>query len=170
MAIRTSSASGGKATFNEINITPLTDIFLVLLIIMMVIAPSFQSVDNNIVIPEINSGVSVEDKKAVVSLTKDGQLYLNGEKVAETALEAKLAEIIGALEEKQVVVKADEKAKSSEILKVMRAAQAAGYEKLTVAGEPLNKKEQRELDQGSKGTAKDPKTKDTRDKVKLPNR
>ena len=43
--------------FTEINITPLTDIFLVLLIIMMVIAPTFQSMDNSISIPEINSGV-----------------------------------------------------------------------------------------------------------------
>ena len=42
--------------FTEINITPLTDIFLVLLIIMMVVAPSFQSMDNAITIPEINSG------------------------------------------------------------------------------------------------------------------
>jgi uncharacterized paraquat-inducible protein A len=50
-------SSNGKErkTFNDINITPLTDIFLVLLIIMMVIAPSFQSVDNNISMPNINS-------------------------------------------------------------------------------------------------------------------
>ena len=40
--------AGQRKTFNEINITPLTDIFLVLLIIMMVIAPSFQSVDQDI--------------------------------------------------------------------------------------------------------------------------
>ncbi len=147
MAIKTTSASGGKATFNEINITPLTDIFLVLLIIMMVIAPSFQSVDNNITIPEINSGVTVDEKKAVVSLTRDGQMFLNSEKITEDALEGKLAEIKDTLSEKQVVVRADEKAKSAEILKVMRAAQAAGYEKLTVAGEPLNKKQQRELEE-----------------------
>ncbi len=51
-----------RSTFNEINITPLTDIFLVLLIIMMVIAPSFQSMDNNIKMPEVNSGVAVEEK------------------------------------------------------------------------------------------------------------
>ena len=170
MAIKTSSASGGKAVFSEINITPLTDIFLVLLIIMMVIAPSFQSVDNNITIPEINSGITVEDKKAVVSLTRDNQLFLNGEKMTEETLEAKLLEIQGTLEEKQIVVRADEKAKSSEILKIMRAAQNAGYEKLTVAGEPLNKKDQRKLEEGAKDTQKAPKVEDPREKVKLPNR
>ncbi len=170
MAIKTSSASGGKATFNEINITPLTDIFLVLLIIMMVIAPSFQSVDNNIVIPEINSGITVEDKKAVVSLTRNGELFLNGEKLTEETLEGKLAEIQGTLEEKQVVVKADEKAKSSEILKIMRAAQAAGYEKLTVAGEPLSKKDQRKLEEGPQDNHKSLETENSRGKIKLPNR
>ncbi len=135
-----------KATFNEINITPLTDIFLVLLIIMMVIAPSFQSIDQNITMPEINSGVSIEEKEAMVSLTSDGRLFLNGERVTEEALGAKLGEIKNNLKEKQVVVKADEKAKSSEIMKIMRAAQQAGYVKLVLAGEPLSKKEQRKLE------------------------
>ncbi len=139
-----------KATFNEINITPLTDIFLVLLIIMMVIAPSFQSIDQNIVMPEINSGVSIEEKEAMVSLTSDGRLFLNGERVTEEGLSTKLGEIKDKLKEKQVVVRADEKAKSSEIMKIMRAAQEAGYVKLVLAGEPLSKKEQRKLEEQKK--------------------
>lgn len=87
MAIKvTKDESGKKQTFNEINITPLTDIFLVLLIIMMVIAPSFQSVDNNIKIPEITSGTGVEELNATVSVTKAGELYLNGEKFLKIRL------------------------------------------------------------------------------------
>ena len=135
MAIKL-NADGKKPVFNEINITPLTDIFLVLLIIMMVIAPSFQTLDKNITIPEINSGVSIEEKNATVSLTKEGEMFLNGERTDENSLEADLAALI---------VKADEKAKSSDIMKIMRSAQNAGFEKLVVAGEPLSKKEQREL-------------------------
>lgn len=154
MSIKLTTDGSKKATFNEINITPLTDIFLVLLIIMMVVAPSFQSVDNNITIPEINSGITIEEKKATVSLTKTGEIFLNGEKVTEAALEGKLVAIKDELTEKQVVVKADEKAKSSEILKIMRAAQNAGYEKLTVAGEPLTKKEHRKLDEADKAKRK----------------
>ena len=143
MAIKL-NADGKKPVFNEINITPLTDIFLVL-IIMMVIAPSFQTLDKNITIPEINSGVSIEEKNATVSLTKKGEMFLNGERTDENSLEADLAALIGNLEKKEVVVKADEKAKSSDIMKIMRSAQNAGFEKLVVAGEPLSKKEQREL-------------------------
>lgn len=144
MAIKL-NADGKKPVFNEINITPLTDIFLVLLIIMMVIAPSFQTLDKNITIPEINSGISIEEKNATVSLTKEGEMFLNGERTDENSLEADLAALIGNLEKKEVVVKADEKAKSSDIMKIMRSAQNAGFEKLVVAGEPLSKKEQREL-------------------------
>ena len=144
MAIKL-NADGKKPVFNEINITPLTDIFLVLLIIMMVIAPSFQTLDKNITIPEINSGVSIEEKNATVSLTKEGEMFLNGERTDENSLEADLSALIGNLEKKEVVVKAYEKAKSSDIMKIMRSAQNAGFEKLVVAGEPLSKKEQREL-------------------------
>ena len=144
MAIKVSS-DGKKPVFNEINITPLTDIFLVLLIIMMVIAPSFQSLDKNITIPEINSGVSIEEKNATVALTKDGELFLNGERTNHQELEGALAALIPNMEKKEVVVKADERAKSSEIMQIMRSAQSAGFEKLVVAGEPLSKKEQKEL-------------------------
>ncbi len=139
------STEGSRKTFNEINITPLTDIFLVLLIIMMVIAPSFQSVNNNLEMPEINSGLGIEQKNATVSILKDGTFYLNENKVDETSLETGLTNIISSLEKKEVVVRADKKTKSSEIMKVMKAAQDAGFEKLVVAGEPLTKKEQNDL-------------------------
>lgn len=141
MAIQKSKGS----LFTEINITPLTDIFLVLLIIMMVIAPTFQSVDNNIKVPEINSGVAVEQKNATVSVTKDGIFYVNGKVTEVDNLAAELEAIKPGLEKKEVVVKADESAKSKEIMKVMQAAKTAEYDKLIVAGEPLSKKEQNKL-------------------------
>ena len=141
------SDDGRKKTFNEINITPLTDIFLVLLIIMMVIAPSFQSTNSDINMPEINSGTSVETKNATVSITKNGDFFLNEARVDEFILEDKLVEISKDSEKKEVVVRADKETKSSEIMKVMKAAQNAGYEKLVVAGEPLTKKEQRKLEE-----------------------
>lgn len=131
--------------FTEINITPLTDIFLVLLIIMMVVAPSFQSMDNAITIPEINSGSAIEEKNATVSITKEGLMYINGKEIQPEALTDELAAIKPNLEKPEVVVKADEKVKSSEIMKVMNAAQDAEYKKLIVAGEPLTKKEQKTL-------------------------
>ncbi len=141
-----SMSSGKKNTmFTEINITPLTDIFLVLLIIMMVVAPTFQSMDNAITMPEINSGVSIEQQNATVSVTSDGSIYLNGERVQNENLTDALANLKPSLEKPEVVVKADEKTKSAVILEIMSAAQSAQYQKLIVAGEPLNKKDQKKL-------------------------
>ena len=129
------NSKGKEALFTEINITPLTDIFLVLLIIMMVVAPTFQSNDSSINVPEINSGVSIEQKNATVSVTKDGNA-------------SELTNLKPQLEKAELVVKADEKVKSAKIMEIMNAAQDAEYKKLIVAGEPLSKKEQKELEKG----------------------
>ncbi len=131
--------------FTEINITPLTDIFLVLLIIMMVIAPSFQSIDNTITVPEINSGIAIEQNKAEIAITKEGLMFINGKQITPDQLVGELLAIRDMLEKPEVVVKADAQVKSSEIMQVMNAAQDAEYKKLIVAGEPLSKKEQKEL-------------------------
>lgn len=144
MSIKTSK--GKDALFTEINITPLTDIFLVLLIIMMVVAPTFQSMDKSIRVPEINSGVSIEQKNATVSVTKEGLMYVNGKQINPQDLTKELLAIKDSLEKKEVVVKADEKAKSSEIMKIMDAAKEAEFTKLVLAGEPLSKKEQEKLE------------------------
>lgn len=144
-----SSSNDKKTLFTEINITPLTDIFLVLLIIMMVIAPSFQSVDTDINIPEINSGISIEQKNATISVTKDGRYYINGKPITSDSLVSELTELKPSLEKAEVVVKADSDTKSTEILKIMKAAQEAEYSKLVVAGEPLSKKEQKNLERNS---------------------
>ena len=143
MAFKT--AKGKDALFTEINITPLTDIFLVLLIIMMVIAPTFQSNDSSIKMPEINSGLTVEQKNATISVTKDGKFFVNGTPIQEAELYNQLIALKPKLEKKEVVVKADESVKSREIMKIMKAAQDADFEKLIVAGEPLSKKEQKKL-------------------------
>ena len=132
--------------FTEINITPLTDIFLVLLIIMMVVAPSFQSMDNAVDVPEVNNGVNIEDTKVTVSVLQDGSMYVNGEPTKTSALTDKLLAAKTDPEKAEVVVKADKNIKSAKIMTIMNAAQDAEYKKLVVAGEPLNKKEQQELE------------------------
>jgi len=137
--------SGKNALFTEINITPLTDIFLVLLIIMMVVAPTFQDNDSSIVMPEINSGLSIEQKNATISVNKEGVLYLNGTVLKKEDLVQALVDLKPELETPEVVVKADASVKSSEIMNIMNAAQEAEFKKLIVAGEPLSKKEQKQL-------------------------
>ena len=114
---------------------------------MMVIAPSFQSVDQDINIPEINSGVAVEQKNAEISVTKQGHYYINGRPIKSENLVEELTQLKPTLEKPEVVVKADTDTKSSEIQKIMKAAQEAEYAKLVLAGEPLTKKEQKTLEE-----------------------
>lgn len=158
MAIKSSNSK--NTMFNEINITPLTDIFLVLLIIMMVMAPTFQSVDNSIAVPEINSGVAIEQKNATISITKEGKFYVNSKPIDSENLVAELNELSATIEKKEVVVKADAQTKNSEIMKVMKAAQEAEYGKLIVAGEPLSKKEQKSLENEETNTSQHKISKD----------
>ena len=132
--------------FTEINITPLTDIFLVLLIIMMVVAPTFSTMDNSVEAPEINNGLNIEEEKTTISITKDGSMYINGQSISPAQLTDKLIAVKGDVEEPEVIVKADKAVKSSVIMDVMDAAQNAEYKKLIVAGEPLSRKEERELE------------------------
>lgn len=137
--------------FAEINITPLTDIFLVLLIIMMVVAPSFQNQDANVDVPVINNGVNIEEARVTVSVIKDGSMFVNGQQVnasdlTDSLIAAKDPELEG---KQEVIVKADKNIKSAKIMDIMDAAQNAEYKKLIVAGEPLNKKEQKELQDNS---------------------
>lgn len=140
------STDKNKKLFNDINITPLTDIFLVLLIIMMVVAPTFQTIDNDIQVPEINSGINIEAQECVtLAISAKGRYYLDKKEINPKNLTSELQAVIENLKEKKVVVKADKNVKSKEIIKVVKAAQASGYEKLTVAGEPLSKKQQDEL-------------------------
>lgn len=142
--------TGKKALFTEINITPLTDIFLVLLIIMMVVAPTFQSIDNTITIPEVNSGNAIEQGKVVVSVTKDGVIYVDSKRSSVETLVSDLESVKNPEDKSpEIVVKADEKVKSAIIMSIMDAAQDANYKKLIVAGEPLNKKDQKKLEEAS---------------------
>ena len=142
--------SGKNAMFTEINITPLTDIFLVLLIIMMVVAPTFQSMNNQVTIPEINNGTAVEEHNATVSVTRDGRIFLNETLVSVDRLGEELVKIKPTLQKQEVLVKADERTKSSVIMDIMDAAQNAEYKKLVVAGEPLTKKAQKALEENQR--------------------
>ena len=78
-----------RQTFNEINITPLTDIFLVLLIIMMVIAPMLDQQGLNLAIPdyvEKAQNQNDDNKILTVTVSADNKYYIDGSEVAQSEL------------------------------------------------------------------------------------
>ncbi len=156
MAIKSDKNDG---IFNEINITPLTDIFLVLLIIMMFIAPMFQALDKNIKLPSVNSGKQVEEKEVTVAVTRDSKFFVNSAPVKDVKLTEKLKELLPEAKDKKVIVKADSRTKTKEIMKVLNAAKNAGYEKLTVVGEPFTQDQQKKLEKNDTNKDKTQKQK-----------
>jgi biopolymer transport protein ExbD/biopolymer transport protein TolR len=150
---------GAKApqVFNEINITPLTDIFLVLLIIMMVVAPMVQQMRADINVPKIQAGNNVEPGKLTVEVTKEGQFYVTGAETPEAqlgeTLKAKMPTEKDETGHKTVVIRADRETRSRAVMQVLQAARSAGFEKVTVAGESLEQTRQDELRRQNEPTA-----------------
>lgn len=71
-----------RDSFNEINITPLTDIFLVLLIIMMVIAPMLDQQGLNLTVPDmVEQSQTKESKTIVVNVTNDDKYVIDGQEI-----------------------------------------------------------------------------------------
>ena len=160
--------SSAKQVFNEINITPLTDIFLVLLIIMMVVAPMMQQVRKDIKPLSLKSGAPVEQNKLTVEVASGGEIYVQGQQttpeqladtlksqeaqlIAKTGGEKKTTTAGGEEQpvEKNLIIRADKTTKSGQVLKIFEAARNAGFTKVTVAGEPLAEARQNELRQGT---------------------
>ncbi len=138
--MKDAASARGRAVFDEINITPLTDIFLVLLIIMMVVAPMMNQLNAEIQPPTVESGAAVDQTQLTVEVTADGQYALNGAMITVDSLAMELQAImeergVADEEEKTLIVRADKNARSSAVIRVIEAARDARFHKVTVAGQ-----------------------------------
>ena len=124
---------GAKVT-SDINVTPMVDVMLVLLIIFMVVTPMLQkgiSVDmakvNN---PEPMQDADKEDA-LLVSITRDGKVYFGTDQVADIdGLTTKVKDRLANKQDKRVYVKADMRARFGGVVKVVDAVRAAGVDDL----------------------------------------
>lgn len=123
-----------KDSFNEINITPLTDIFLVLLIIMMVIAPLLDQQGLNLTVPENVKAENVKEAKTInFVVTNDNKFLLNGEEVAAENLESVIAEQAKTLTD-GLLIQSDPESTHGAIVKLMDSARNAGVTNISVVG------------------------------------
>ncbi|MFH2064042.1 MAG: protein TolR [Pseudomonadota bacterium] len=133
------SGSGNNGLMSEINITPFVDVMLVLLIIFMVTAPMMvQGV--NVSLPEAESGpISSDDNQLVVSIDKEGKIYINDLNVTTDFLGEKLKRILENRTGKEVYLRADKMVSYGVVVSVMTEIKGAGIEKLGMLTEPPNK-------------------------------
>ena len=119
--------------FAEINITPLTDIFLVLLIIFMVTSSVIANTGKNVKLPEAQQTSSTPPKAVNVTIAKDGTIQVDGTAVRRDALRAALEAALAKTEEKQVILRGDKEIVYGEAVYVLDQAQLAGAEGFALA-------------------------------------
>ncbi len=123
-----------KDSFNEINITPLTDIFLVLLIIMMVIAPLLDQQGLNLTVPENVKAENVKEAKTInFVVTNDDKFLLNGQEVTAENLETVIADQAKTLTD-GLLIQSDPESTHGAIVKLMDSARNAGVTNISVVG------------------------------------
>jgi len=122
------SKGGLKA---DINVTPLVDVMLVLLIIMMLIAPMLQQ-GVSVRLPQAaNTADKPETQdQTVVAVTSDRRLYLNGVPIQEGELQTKIQTLMETKKEKIVLIKGDEEAPYSAIMNTMDRLRGANIENI----------------------------------------
>jgi biopolymer transport protein TolR len=128
---------GGRATLSEINVTPMVDVMLVLLIIFMVTAPLIQQ-GVKVNLPETKAApVESTDKKLVVSIDVNKHVFIGDAEVALEEFEAKLKANAKAQQDKEMYLHADRDLPYGIVVDVMAAAQRAGVTNVGMITDPM---------------------------------
>jgi biopolymer transport protein ExbD len=126
--------SGGGAMFWEINITPLTDIFLVLLIIFMVTTSVTIESAAHVDLPQAEN-TSPENKGVIVTYTAQHELFVNSRDVPERELEPTLHDALGKVDSKIVVFQGDRKVLLGDMVRILDVAKRAGAATIAIAAQ-----------------------------------
>jgi biopolymer transport protein TolR len=132
--------SGDRGTMSQINVTPLVDVMLVLLVIFMVTAPMMQQgVQVNLPKAETKALPALQES-VVVSIERSGRVFINSNEISADSLRTKLSEIFVSREKKEVFLKADKDVPYGEVVRTMAEIKGAGIERLGMVTEPSQRK------------------------------
>lgn len=123
----------------EINVTPLTDIFLVLLIIFMVTSTALTQQGTKVNLPRAGAGGG-QASGVIVTATADRRIEINGTAVAFENLEAALREALQKSSDGSVILQGDKSVVLEQAVQIMTVAKAAGAEKISIATAPAEAK------------------------------
>ncbi len=144
MAIKADAGgdNGGRVrgSLAEINVIPLVDVVLVLLLIFMLTAPMmYRGIDVNL--PKTASKPTAIEERLVLTITKDRLLYLNDRPLPLATLETRLRDLLRDRTDKTIFVKADKDLAYGYVVETMDRIRRAGVERVGMVTEPLPKRE-----------------------------
>ncbi|HUC99799.1 MAG TPA: protein TolR [Candidatus Polarisedimenticolaceae bacterium] len=135
MAMDTAS-SRDSTTISQINVTPLVDVMLVLLVIFMVTAPIIQQ-GVQVNLPQAKAAaIPGTDELLVVSIAKNGRIYLNDNVMTLDELGAKMRAIRSNLGDKQVYVRADQDVRYGLVMQTIAELKQAGIDRVGMVTRP----------------------------------
>ena len=135
-----SSGGRGEVT-SEINVTPMADVMLVLLIIFMVVTPMLQK-GQSVELAKTKNPIDMKeadrDDAVLVTVTRDGKLYLGQDKITVDALGIKVNDLLATKLEKKVFVKSDLRAKYGDVVAVVDNIRNAGVDQIGLLTERID--------------------------------
>jgi biopolymer transport protein TolR len=135
MALSMGGGGRGRGAFTEINVTPMVDVMLVLLIVFMVTAPLLTS-GLHIDLPEVQAAnTPVKDAKLVVSITKDEHILFGEDDVTKN-VEQVLLDNPRVQSEHELYIRADKDARYGVVARAVAAARSAGVTSLNLLVDP----------------------------------
>ena len=132
MAGTLGSGAGRVRTIAAINVTPLVDVVLVLLVILMVASTYIVAQTMKVQLPKAHATDGTADKPSTVQLLKDGRVRFNEESVTDAVLAAKIKAAVTADAEMSLVVSADREVQHGQVVHVMDLAKMAGVTKFAI--------------------------------------
>ena len=134
MAFAKLPASGRSHLMTDINITPLTDIFLVLLIIFMVTSVAMVDTGAKVMLPEVDSTQSAP-REITITVTPLHEIYVNADLVGLDGLEGTLRTLLQTRPDTPVVLQGDREVLLGDAVRILSAAQRAGATQVAIAAE-----------------------------------
>lgn len=131
-----SRGNSDRGTMSQINVTPLVDVMLVLLVIFMVTAPMMQQgVQVNLPKAETKA-LPAQEESVVVSIERSGRVFINSNEISASDLRSRLSEMFSTRSKKEVFLKADRDVPYGDVVKTMAEIKGAGIERLGMVTEP----------------------------------
>lgn len=132
--------NGSRSTMSQINVTPLVDVMLVLLVIFMVTAPMMQQ-GVQVNLPKADAkALAPKEETVVVTIEKSGRTTINSREIPTTELKERLSAMFASRAKKEVFLKADADVPYGEVVKAMAQIKGAGIERLGMVTESSQKR------------------------------